>query len=79
MTQINFVALKLITSNPVICVKFYVFVVFLDIYYSCSHDRDFMNGYADELKNIYFKDFTVTAPHFKNVQKGRDKYIIHKI
>ena len=48
MTQNNFVALKLITSNPVICDKYMYSVFFVDIYDSCSHDGDFINGYADE-------------------------------
>ena len=49
-----------------ICIWFFV-----DFYDRCSHDGSIMTGYADEHNNDYFKDFAITAPHFKNVQKGK--------
>ena len=35
-----------------------------------NHDGSIMTGNADEYKNDHFKEFTVTAPHFKTIKKG---------
>ena len=66
MALINFVTLTQYVVVCVLCIGYN----FVDRRNCFNHDGSIMTGNADEYKNDHFKDFTVTAPHFKTIKIG---------
>ena len=54
---------------------YYDFVDRRDCY---NHERSITTGIADQIKNDYFKDFSVTAPHFNTIKKGGQNKKLNK-